>query len=47
MSPNILVTYATRTGSSAEVAQSIAENLRSHALLVDLRPAYNVHAIGE
>lgn len=47
MDPNILVAYATRTGSSEEVAQSIADVLRSHALPVDLRPAYNVHAIDQ
>jgi menaquinone-dependent protoporphyrinogen oxidase len=47
MDANILVAYATRTGSSEEVAQSVAEVLRSHALAVDLRRAAEVHAIGQ
>lgn len=47
MDPNILVTYATRNGSSEEVAQSLAEALRSHGLLVDLRRAADVHSVDQ
>lgn len=43
MDPNVLVTYATRGGSTEEVAQAVAEVLRSHNLPVDLHPAANVH----
>ena len=45
MDANILVTYATRTGSSEEVAQTLAEVLRGHSLPVELRRAVDVHAI--
>lgn len=45
MDPNILVTYATRTGSSEEVAQSLAEVLRGHSLPVELCRAADVHVI--
>ncbi len=45
MHSNVLVAYATRTGSSEEVAQAIAEVLRNHNVTVDLRPAKNVTSI--
>lgn len=45
MDPKILVTYATRTGSSEEVAQSLAEVFRGHSLPVDLCRVADVHAI--
>lgn len=35
----VLVTYATRAGSTVEVAQAIAETLGDHGFSVDLRPA--------
>ncbi|HEV2135491.1 MAG TPA: flavodoxin domain-containing protein [Terracidiphilus sp.] len=47
MDTNILVAYATRTGSSEEVARSLAEALRSHGLPVDLRRAADVHSIDQ
>jgi menaquinone-dependent protoporphyrinogen oxidase len=47
MNTNILVTFATRAGSSEEVAQTLAEALRSHALPVDLRRATDVHSIDQ
>lgn len=45
MAPNVLVAYATRTGSTEEVAQTVAEVLRSHNLPADLRRAADVHSI--
>jgi Flavodoxin len=38
----VLVTYATRSGSTEEVARMFAEQFRSHDLAVDLRPAKDV-----
>jgi menaquinone-dependent protoporphyrinogen oxidase len=45
MHSNVLVAYATRTGSTKEVAQAIAEVLRSHEISVDLQSAENVSSI--
>ena len=38
MSPTILVAYASRTGSTAGVAEALAETLRRNGALVDVRP---------
>lgn len=45
MDPSILVTYATRGGSTQEVAQAVAEVLRNLNLPVDLKPAAQAHPI--
>lgn len=42
MEERILVAYATRAGSTSEVAQAIAETLRQEGLHVDLRRARKV-----
>ena len=42
MHPNVLVAYATRTGSTEEVAQAIAEVLRNHDVSADLRCAKDI-----
>ena len=42
MNNKILVTYATRTGSTAGVAEAIAETLRKHSAQVDLIPMQDV-----
>ena len=36
---DVLVAYATKHGSTHEVAKAVAEELRSHGLAVDVRPA--------
>ncbi|TAH48156.1 MAG: flavodoxin, partial [Chloroflexota bacterium] len=38
MSTKILVAYATRYGSTQEVAEQVAATLREQALEVDLKP---------
>lgn len=43
MSPSILVTYATRYGSTQEVAGAVAATLHEHGLRVDLEPIQLVH----
>lgn len=45
MGDKILVAYATRAGSTGEVAQAIAETLRQAGLDVDLRPVRDVHDV--
>jgi menaquinone-dependent protoporphyrinogen oxidase len=42
MNNKILVTYATRAGSTAGVAEAIAKTLREHDLRVDVRPMQEV-----
>jgi menaquinone-dependent protoporphyrinogen IX oxidase len=37
------VAYATKHGSTREVADAVAGSLREHGLDVDLRPAADVH----
>jgi menaquinone-dependent protoporphyrinogen oxidase len=46
MSDTILVAYATRQGSTQEVAEAIAETLREHWLEVDIQPVRNVRSLG-
>lgn len=45
MSDTILLAYATRYGSTEEVAESIARTLREHGLAVDFRPVQGVSAL--
>jgi len=47
MSASILVTYATRYGSTQEVAETIATTLRESGLEVDLQPLRQVHTIDQ
>lgn len=42
-----LVAYATQHGSTQEVAEAITATLREHALEVEMRPAQEVHNLGE
>ena len=42
MAPRVLVTYASKHGSTGEVAHTVAERLRSHDLRVDLVPVEDV-----
>lgn len=41
----ILVTYATRYGSTPEVAEAVAATLREHGFAVDLHPMHAVEAL--
>jgi menaquinone-dependent protoporphyrinogen oxidase len=41
----VLVTYATRYGSTEEVALAVAETLRESGVTVEIRPNFNVHAL--
>ncbi|MBE3560202.1 MAG: flavodoxin domain-containing protein [Ktedonobacteraceae bacterium] len=41
----ILVAYATRYGSTQEVAQTITETMRAHGLEVEMLPAYAVRTL--
>ena len=45
MSNSILVTYATRYGSTQEVAETIATTLRAGGLVVDVQPANQVRSL--
>ena len=45
MTPSILVAYATNSGSTLEVAQAVAETLRSHGLESEVLPAGKVRAL--
>jgi menaquinone-dependent protoporphyrinogen oxidase len=45
MSTPILVTYATRYGSTQEVAEAVAGALCEHGLAVDLQPVGDVHTL--
>jgi menaquinone-dependent protoporphyrinogen oxidase len=45
MSDSILVTYATRYGSTQEVAEQVAATLRQGGLEVDVRPARQVRTL--
>ncbi|MDI7275318.1 MAG: flavodoxin domain-containing protein [Anaerolineae bacterium] len=45
MSASILVAYATRYGSTQEVAEAVAETLRAGGLAVDVQPARRVRTL--
>lgn len=45
MSDSILVTYATRYGSTREVAEKVAATLRESGAVVDLQPAGQVKSV--
>ena len=45
MSDKVLVVYATRYGSTQEVAERVAETLRENGLQVDVKPARQVRAL--
>lgn len=45
MSPKILVAYATRTGSTAEVAEAIARHLCEAGLSAEVRPVADVASV--
>ena len=47
MSDSILVGYATRYGSTQEVAESVAVTLREHGLEVDIQPIRKVRTLAE
>jgi menaquinone-dependent protoporphyrinogen oxidase len=42
---DVLVAYATKHGSTHEVAKAVAEELRTHGLTVDVRPAADVREV--
>jgi menaquinone-dependent protoporphyrinogen oxidase len=45
MTSSILVVYATQHGSTQEVAEAIAETLRTHELQVEIHPAREVQTL--
>jgi menaquinone-dependent protoporphyrinogen oxidase len=45
MGKRVLVTYGTRSGTTAEVAQAIGESLREAGAEVEVRPAREVHSV--
>ncbi len=45
MEPVVLVTYATRSGSTAEVAQAVAQTLRENSVAVEIQPIHSVHSL--
>ena len=45
MSASILVAYATRYGSTQEVAEAVAATLREHGLAVDIQPMRAVQSL--
>ena len=45
MEPIVLVTFATRYGSTGEVALAVAETLRASGITVETQPILNVHAL--
>ena len=44
--PRVLVAYGSRNGSTAEIAQAIADGLRARGLATDLLPASSVSDVG-
>ena len=46
MSTSVLVAYATRYGSTGEVAEAVAATLRDHGLSAELQPVREVQSIG-
>jgi menaquinone-dependent protoporphyrinogen oxidase len=47
MSSSVLVAYATRYGSTQEVAESVAETLRERGLAVDIQPMREVRTLDQ
>ena len=47
MSASVLVAYATRYGSTQEVAEAVAATLRERGLAVDIQPMRNVQALDQ
>lgn len=47
MSASILITYATRYGSTQEVAEAVAATLHERGLSVDIEPIRLVHELGK
>ena len=45
MATTVLVAYATKYGSTQEVAEAIATTLREHGLEVEVRPAHEVRSL--
>jgi len=45
MEPIVLVTYATRSGSTEEVALAVAQTLRESGVAVETQPVRNVHSL--
>jgi len=47
MSASVLVAYATRYGSTQEVAEAVAATLRERGLAVDIQPIANVQSLDQ
>ena len=47
MSSMVLVGYATRYGSTQQVAEAVAATLRECGLAVDIQPMREVHTLAE
>ena len=47
MSTSILVAYATRYGSTQEVAEAVAATLRERVLAVDIQPMQDVRSLDQ
>jgi menaquinone-dependent protoporphyrinogen oxidase len=47
MNDKILVTYASRSGSTAEIAETISKTLKQHGSQVDLLPMQNVEDLSQ
>jgi len=45
MRASILIAYATKNGSTAEVAEKVAAKLCGHGLITDVRAAHDVHTL--
>jgi menaquinone-dependent protoporphyrinogen oxidase len=45
MNASILIAYATKNGSTAEVAEKVAARLCTHGLVTDVRAAHDVHTL--
>jgi menaquinone-dependent protoporphyrinogen oxidase len=45
MESSVLVAYATRSGSTKEVAEVVAATLREHGLEVDVQPMKSVRSL--
>jgi menaquinone-dependent protoporphyrinogen oxidase len=45
MNTSVLIAYATRYGSTVEVAEAVAATLREHGLTVDTQPMQNVQSL--